>query len=348
MHVGDRLMMRSRKTVLIASGLTVFAIAGAVLLYSGLRRGEAAQASPAAELFSELPAGAPTLVYADLAAIRASSFYKRRPDHGPIAMPDRDYADFVQSTGFNFEKDLDRVAMAAWPLEPGQEKNKPSEQKIILVAEGRFDQRKIRDYATRKGKIDRQQGHDVFQFSNTARPGVSSLTFLNDHRVAIVEGPSIAQLLEHRGESSASDPARQRAARVEGAAVFVITRAPTVPGNSSPGGAQASQLLSMAKSVQWITLAARPEGDNLRLSLEGECLTATDARQLQSALQLLRMLGQAGLESPKTRKSMDPATLGVAETLLKSADVSATAERVRILVELTPDILKLGGARAVH
>jgi hypothetical protein len=104
----------------------------------------------------------------------------------------------------------------------------------------------------------------------------------------------------------------------------------------------------MAKSVQWITLAARPEGDNLRLSLEGECLTATEARQLQSALQLLRMLGQAGLESPKTRKSMDPATFEAAETLLKSADVSATAERVRILVELTPDILKLGGARAVH
>jgi hypothetical protein len=104
----------------------------------------------------------------------------------------------------------------------------------------------------------------------------------------------------------------------------------------------------MAKSVQWITLAARPEGDNLRLSLEGECQTATDARQIQSALQLLRMLGQAGLESPKTRKSMDPATFEVAETLLKSADVSATAERVRILVELTPDILKLGGARTAR
>ncbi len=335
-------MQQSRKTV-ITTGLAVFAIAGAVLLYSGLRRGEAAEASPSAELFSEIPAGAPTLVYADLTAIRASTFYKQRPDHGPIALPDRDYAEFVQSTGFDFEKDLDRVAMAAWPAGTGQEKNKPAQQKIILVAEGRFDQRKIRDYATRKGKLDRQQGHEVFQFSNNGRPGVSSLTFLNDHRVAIVEGPSIAPLLEHRDESPARDPARQRAARVEGAAVFVIARAPTAPENFSPGGAQAAQLLSIAKSVQWITLAARPEGDNLRLSLEGECQTATDARQLQSALQLLRMLGQAGLESPKTRKSMDPAMFEVAETLLKTADVSATAERVRILVELTPDILKLSG-----
>jgi len=42
---------------------------------------------------------------------------------------------------------------------------------------------------------------------------------------------------------------------------------------------------------------------------------------------------------------MDPAALEVLETALKTADVSATAERVRILVELTPDILKLSGPR---
>ena len=57
------------------------------------------------------------------------------------------------------------------------------------------------------------------------------------------------------------------------------------------------------------------------------------------------MIGSAGLESAKTRQSMDPATVDVLETVLKSADVSATAERVRILVELTPDIMKLGGPR---
>ena len=33
------------------------------------------------------------------------------------------------------------------------------------------------------------------------------------------------------------------------------------------------------------------------------------------------------------------ATLGVLLTLLKTADVSASGERVRILMELTPDIL---------
>jgi hypothetical protein len=55
------------------------------------------------------------------------------------------------------------------------------------------------------------------------------------------------------------------------------------------------------------------------------------------------MLWQAALESPKTRQSMDPATFGVLDTLLKTADVKETAERVRILVEITPDVLKLSG-----
>jgi hypothetical protein len=108
---------------------------------------------------------------------------------------------------------------------------------------------------------------------------------------------------------------------------------------------QSAQLAGLIRSMQWITLAARPEGENLRVSLEGECRTDTDARQLQSALETLRVLGQAGLESPKTRQSMDPATFSVVETLLKTADVTESAGRVRIQVEFTPDILKLSGSQ---
>src|SRR6202162_6394982 len=154
-------MQRPRKPVLIAAGLAAFAIAGAVFAYSIFRRGGVADASPAPELLSEVPAGAPTLIYADLAAIRASTFYQQRPDRGPITLPDRDYADFVQSTGFDFEKDLDRVVIASWPagLSQGQDKQ---DKKTVVVADGRFDRKKIRDYALRKGKVAQQGGREVF------------------------------------------------------------------------------------------------------------------------------------------------------------------------------------------
>ena len=329
-------MKKSRTKLLVAIGLALTGIAAVSLFFFSIRGGDTAQASPAAELLSEVPPGAPTLVYIDLAAVRASSFYQQRPDHGAIAIPDRDYADFVRSTGFDFEKDLDRVVIASWPGAPNQE-----QKKSIVIADGRFDRAKIRDYATRKGKVDRQEGRDVFRFPAEDRKSSNAVTFLDEHRIAIVQGSSIAPLLATHTAASA-DPARERAARLTGAAAFAISRVPAIPDNFGPGGVQSAQLANLARSIQWLTLAARPGGNDLRISLEGECATATDARQVQSAVELLRLLGRAAVENPKTRQGMDPATFAFLETVLKTATVTQTAERVRILVEITPDVLKLG------
>jgi hypothetical protein len=342
-------MRKYRGVLLVAAVLAALAIATA--FYVEVLRGDSARPSPALEILSLVPAGAPTLVYIDLAAIRTSSFYQNRPDRSPLTIPDSDYAKFVQSTGFDFDKDLDRVAIASWPQSLSQDQNK-----TVAIAEGRFDRQKIRDYAMKNGKLDHQQGRDVFLFPAREPAGAgstksstesrwNSLVFLDDHRLAMVEGSSIAPVLVSHGADSAADPTHERAARVNGAAAFVISRVPPIADNFAPGGMQSTQLASLLRSVQWITLAARPEGENLRVSLEGECLTSTNARQLQSTIQTLRTFGQAALESPKTRQSMDPATFGILETLLKTADVEETAERVRILVEITPDILKLGGTQ---
>lgn len=267
--------------------------------------------------------------------MRASSFYQHRPDKGPIAVPNQDYAEFVRSTGFDFEKDLDRAVIASWP--PDAPKGPP---KIMAIAEGRFDRAKIRDYAVRKGKLDHQEGREVFLFPTTGKAGWNSMSFLDDHRIALVEGTSIVPLFAAHSDASGDDPALERASRVDGAAAFVITRVPPIPVSFAADGKQSSQLASLARSVRWITLAARPEGDDLRVSLEGECENSTDALQIKSTLEVLRMIGNAALGSTKPSASMDPATLASLQTLLTSAEVTQSAERVRILVELTPDILK--------
>src|ERR1700733_3237812 len=107
-------MLRSRKTVFISAGVAVASIGVLLMAFGILRRIGTAHASPVPDLFSALPSGAPTLAYLDLAAVRASSFYQHRPDKGPIAIPNQDYADFMRSTGFDFEKDLERVVVASW------------------------------------------------------------------------------------------------------------------------------------------------------------------------------------------------------------------------------------------
>jgi hypothetical protein len=334
-------MQRSRKTFFFSAGVAVAAISALLLAYGGFRRDATAHASPAPDLISALPAGAPTLVYMDLAAVRASSFYQHRADKGPIAIPNQDYADFVNSTGFDFEKDLERVVIASWPAGSPKEP-----RKSVAIAEGHFDRAKIRDYAMRKGKLDHQQGRDVFLFPTGDRMGINSLTFLDDRRIALVAGPSISPLFGGRTDSPVSDPVRQRAIRLDGAAAFMITHLPPIPDNAGGTGMQgaaSAQFLNLARSVQWITLAARPEGDNLRISLEGECDNGTDAQQLKSTLEVMRMFGRAGLDSAKTRQSMDPTALAMLQTLLSNAEVTQAAERVRVLVEVTPDVWHLSG-----
>jgi hypothetical protein len=338
-------MTQNRKTSRIGITAAVCMLLAGGLLYLGSPRGKTVNASGIPDLLSALPAGAPTLAYLDLAAVRTSSFYQHRPDKGPIAVPNQDYADFVSQTGFNFEKDLDRLAMASWP--PATSKGA---SKTVVIAEGRFDRPKIRDYAARMGKLDHQQGHEVFLFPSNDHKGMNSFTFVDDHRVAFVAGTSIAPLLAPSGDASAADPARERAARLDGAAAFVISTVPPIPDNSAAAGgmqgAATEQLMGLARSLRWLTLAVRPEGDDLRLSLEGECDNETNARQIQSMLELLRMFGRAGLESPKNKQSMDPATLSQLENLLSSAAITQAGERVRILIELTPDIFKLRGPAA--
>jgi len=340
-------MVRSRKTIFLSIGVAASTIFAALLLYGSFHHGTSAQAALAPELISALPMGAQSLVYIDLGAMRASPFYQQRPDKGPIAIPNQDYADFIRSTGFDFEKDLDRVVMASWPGPSAKET-----KKAVVIAEGRFDRAKIREYALRKGKLDHQQGHEVFLFPSTVAgmpAGMNSITFLDGHRLALVSGPSIAPLFEHSGDPSsdpAGDPARERAAHLDGAAAFMIVRVPPIPdnaGGASMQGPASAQLMSLARSVQWVTLAARPEGDNLRISLEGESDNATDAMQLKAALELLRMFGRAGLENPNTTKSMPPATLAMLQNLLTNAEVTQAAERVRIRIQIPPDVWRLNG-----
>jgi hypothetical protein len=339
-------MKRSWKAPGVAAAIAACAILASALFYPGFPHGQTAKASPIPDLLSTLPAGAPTLVYIDLAALRASSFYQHRPDKGPIAIPTQDYADFVRETGFDFEKDLDRVVVGSWPASMGPASGAKEPSRNITIAEGRFDREKIRAYARRKGSVDQQQGREVFHFGATGGP--NSLSFLDDHRVAIVAGTKIDPLFAAHSGESAADPVRERAARLDGAAAFAIIRVPPIPENAVPStaqGAAAEQFLTLARSVQWITLAARPEGDNLRISLEGECDNSTDAHQLQSMLEVVRMFGRASLESPKTKQSMDPATFTQLDSLLGSADVTQSGERVRILLELTPSIFQLSGPR---
>lgn len=316
-----------------AAAALLAVLAAAAIGYVRARQSGSTQAPPLPGLLAQLPAGAPTLIYLDLAALRQSGFFRHRPASFADAAPESDYKDFVQTTGFDFEKDLDRVAIAAWPEAiPGQL------HKSVAVAEGRFDQPKIRAYVQRGGRIEKQEGHEVLVFPGSKPSEWNSLTMLTDHTVMFVQGPTIAPGLGAGSTALPADPVRDRALQLAAADFFLITRMPAVPGNFSAGGIESAPVANLIRSVQWVTLAARPEGDNLRVSLEGDCASAGEARQLQSALESIRTFAQAALEKERPRTQNDKA-LKLWESLLETADITQSAERVRILLELPPEVL---------
>lgn len=339
-------MRTGTKKLRIGAAFAACATMACFLIAANSPAGNAAQPLSAASLIEALPPGASTLVYIDLSAIRGSSFYQRRPDKSPLTVPNQDYEDFVHSTGFDFEKDLDRAVVGSWPAPSEKE-----QRRNIAIAEGRFDRAKVASYAASRGKIDHQRGREVFQFPGSAQGTWNSAFFLDEHRLALVSGQSIDPLFAARVSepATAADPIPERASRLDGAAAFAIIHVAPISGEGSGAGdlrgVPASQLMSLARSVRWVTLAARPEGDNLRVSIEGECDNGDDARQLQSALELLRVLGRVGLENQKTRESLSPVTLGSLQTLLNTAEVTQTAERVRVLLELTPQIFDAGASQ---
>src|SRR5690242_12529007 len=104
-------MRKSYRTLLAAIVLAAISTTAGSIYFIRARREDAAQNSAPPELLSQVPAGALAVVYFDLDAVRQSRFYQDRPDHSRLTVPDRDYASFIEATGFDFEKDLDRAVI---------------------------------------------------------------------------------------------------------------------------------------------------------------------------------------------------------------------------------------------
>src|SRR5215470_5303881 len=129
--------MDKRKKILVCMGVLAV-LAAMALVYRHWYRSD----SPAvrAEMLSLLPADTSTVAFLDMAQLRSSPFFEQLLAWAPRLSPDADYAQFIGATGFNYERDLDRLAIASIPRSPNSS--------LLAIAEGRFDRKKIEAYAT--------------------------------------------------------------------------------------------------------------------------------------------------------------------------------------------------------
>jgi len=290
------------------------------------------------EMLVGMPTDANAVVYLDLAALRSSPFLAQLFAWAPRPAPDADYTQFVQATGFDYERDLDRLSLAVTRTTRGTG--------FLVIADGRFDQGKIAAYARRFGKSEVRNGSAVFSIAPGGGMQALFFTFLREGRMAWTNDSS-ASAFAWKPDPFAAEW-RERFSRLAGTPFFVVIRqdagAASALAEQAPGGFRSPQLAALLAQLQWISIGAKPDGNLLRVVAEGECESETTMRQLSEILSGIVVLAQTGLNGTDTRTKLNPQLREGYLELLKSADVQkvdrGTSKSVRAVFDVTPKLLE--------
>jgi hypothetical protein len=315
------------------------AVLGAALFY-GYQRLGGAGSSPREDVLAQMPAEASAVLYFDFHELRQSPFLESLYKWVPQTKADPDYAQFLQSTGFNYETDLERVGIAL--LRHGQDTT------LFAVADGRFDQKKISAYAMQTGTRENRAGGEYFSVPQSGGSRRITFMFLRNDRIALTNGSNLENSLSQPRSDSDVKAWRERFHRLAGSPIFAVVRqndsASAGLSSHAPGGLQSPELSALIDRLQWITVAGKPEGDHLRVVLEGEGTAEATTRQLSDVINGLLVLAQAGLSEQKMRQQLQPDVREAYLEMLKSADVSqidrGETKSVRLMFDLTPKFLE--------
>jgi hypothetical protein len=298
-------------------------------------------AGPPPGILSQLPADAPVVAYIDAANLRALQNSPLAAALGlatPGPQADRDYANFVRATGFDYTRDLDHAAIAFWPSNFGTSPKDIDANRALVIADGRFDQQKISGY-TQRGAVATTGGESI-----TTVPGnpTVSFEFLSPTRIALASGNDMLVPLEKilLGHFGTRDPSMQsRIQRVAGAPMFAVARTDRLPQSIYAPLHNSPQLEQIARSVQAITLAGQPDRNNLRITIDAECDALKNTVQLAFLLETGKMAGSMALSDPRTRSQLTKEQFTFVAALVNRATINHQNKVVRITLEITPDML---------
>jgi hypothetical protein len=291
------------------------------------------------EMLALMPEDASAVVYLDLAQLRSSPFLAQLFRWAPKPTVDSDYAQFLQATGFNYESDLDRLAVTI--------NRQWQNSTAFAVAEGRFDRKKIEGYASQFGSLKTANGKTLYAVPLSGSSRKAFFTFLRSDRIAWANDSAYFFQQAHKGSSAEWG---EHFSRLAGTPVFAVLRQDSGAATAlaqAPGGLRSPQLAALLAQLEWISISAKPEGNLVRVGVEGECLTESTEHQLKELLSGLVVLAQMGLNDPKTRKQLDPALREGYLELLQSADIQqvdrGTSKTVRVVFDVTPKLLESAG-----
>jgi hypothetical protein len=336
--------MKKRTSIGLAA---VVVVLGAAVFF-GYRKWSVPSTSPREEMLALMPADASAVFFADFGGLRQAPILAKLYAWAPKPQADADYAQFVKETGFDFERDLERIAIAL--------EKRGQDYMLFAVLDGNFDRQKISAGALKDGSIARTGGREIFSVPVSGTTRKISFAFLKDDRIALTNDSNLALFLDAKKRLEEGAEWRIRFERLAGAAVFAVVRQDAALGTAlsaqAPGGYRSPQLSALLDQLQWITLAGKPENDRLRIVAEGECTAEGTARQLADVLNGVVILAESGLNDVRTRRGLDPAMREAYLELLKTADVSkldrGDTKSVRLIFEITPNLLDAARASAKY
>jgi hypothetical protein len=331
---GARSMKKQRALSLLAAAIALTAVS-----YFVYQRWAQPTGAARDEILSLLPLEASAVLFVDLSELRHAPFIASLYAWAPKPQADPDYTQFLKKTGFDYERDLDRIAIAVT--------KQGSDSILLAIADGKFDRQKISAYALKAGTVAKTAGHEIYSVPLQGSPKKISFTFLRNDRIALTDNSNLGSFLSTKKRKEDADEWRSRFERLAGSPVFAVIRQDAAAGAAlaaqAPGGLRSPQLSALLDQLQWITLAGKPEYDRLRIIAEGESTAETTARQLTDLLNGVVILAQAGLNDSRTRQQLDLATREAYLEVLKSADVSkidrGDTKSVRLVFEITAKFL---------
>ena len=298
------------------------------------------QAEHALGVIGELPPDAPAIGYVDVESLRklqSSPLAALLGLGGNKSREDREYQQFVRETGFDYTRDLDEGAIAFWPENTGEAgRGASTENRAFIVADGRFDEKKIRAYALKSGKARASGAQTIYEIPGA--PPVS-FEFLSPGRIAITSGTGSAELLA-RARPASPDPALEAGIdRLAGAPIFAMARPDRMPKSFYAGLSKSPQVESLARDVVALTLAAQPQGNVLKVVLDGESTSAQNALTIATFLEFSRMGASLALSNPKTSRQLTDEQGAFLEGLLRESRISRQDRWVRLTFDVTPQML---------
>jgi hypothetical protein len=334
-----------RKKLAAGFALAVVLVMGSYFAYS---RWFASRGDSRETLLRSLPADASAVIYADIAELRQDGLLNNLATVSAKVAPEADYKQFVSETGFNYEKDLNRVAIAV--------ESHGASRNYFALADGNFDRAKIETYLRKNGPSEKPNGVEIFH-AETSDPTPSiSVAFLSDRRIVLFDGADLNAELKSARQSAGHSEWTDRFSRLAGAPLFVLMRQDAAIGallnKQAPGGLRSPQLGQLLDQLLWVSVAGKPDDKQFRVVLEGECPNEATMRQLSDFLNGLTIMANAGLTDPGLRRQMDPVEREAYQQLLNSVDVMkldrGTSKAVRVTFVVTQEIWgKLAQAAAI-